>query len=73
MIYSKWYHDSEPCVSMATLTRRLTDLMKTVNEGYKRYLEQEKSGIGERKVVTEYKALAYKKDELFDIFPRKKW
>ena len=71
MIYAKWYHDSIPCISMSHLVKKLTNLLASVKEGYKRYQQQLKAGKGERKAVTEYKAMVYKKDELFDILPRK--
>ena len=71
MIYAKWYHDSIPCISMSHLVKKLTNLWTAVKEGYKRYQQQLKAGKGERKAVMEYKAMVYRKDELFGILPRK--
>ena len=71
MIYAKWYHDSIPCMSMSTLVKRLGSLLMAVVDDYKRYQQQLKAGKGELKVMAEYKSLVFKKDELFDIFPRK--
>ena len=56
---------------MANLRRKLAALLKAVQDGHHRYKQQLKAGKGEWKAVTEYKALVYKKDELFDIFPKK--
>ena len=56
---------------MSHLAKKLTNLLAAVKEGYKGYQQQLKAGKGERKAVTEYKAMVYKKDELFDILPRK--
>ena len=71
MIYAKWYHDSIPCMSTSTLVKRLGSLLKAVVDDYKRYQQQLKAGKGELKVMAEYKSLVFKKDDLFDIFPRK--
>ena len=51
--------------------KRLGSLLKAVVDDYKRYQQQLKAGKGELKAVAEYKSLVFKKDELFDIFPRK--
>lgn len=56
---------------MSHLAKKLTILWTAVKEGHKRYQQQLKAGKGEWKVVKEYKYMVYKKDELFDIFPRK--
>ena len=70
MIYAKWYHDSIPWMS-TSIVKRLGSLLKAVVDDYKRYQQQLKAGKGELKAVAEYKSLVFKKDELFDIFPRK--
>ena len=71
MIYAKWYHDSIPCMSTSTLVKRLGSLLKAGVDDYKRYQQQLKAGKGELKAVAEYRSLVFKKDVLFDIFPRK--
>lgn len=71
-IYAKWYHDSIPCTSPSALRTRLAKLLDLVQEGSHRYKEQLRHGKGERKVVTEYKELVYKKERIFDIFPKTK-
>ena len=69
-IYAKWYHDSVPCIGLMTLRRRLDDLLKLVQEGHHRYQQLKKGGMGKKKVA-EYMELVSKKDQLYDIFPRK--
>ena len=71
-IYAKWYHDNIPCISPGSLRTKLGKLLDLVQEGHHRYQEQVKQGRGERKVVTDYKDLVYNKDQLYDIFPKKK-
>ena len=69
-IYAKWYRDSVPCIGLTTLRRRLDALLKLVQDGNHRYQQQKKGGMGKKKVA-EYMELVSKKDQLFDIFPRK--
>ena len=69
-VYAKWYHDSVTCITMKGLKKKLDNLLNQVKEGHKRY-QQEGKESQKRKALVDYKEMVYKKDQLFDIFPRK--
>ena len=62
-VYSKWFHDTVYCLTLNGITHRLTKLWKTFKEGRKRLA----AGREEGKIVEEYKLMAAKADQLFDV------